>query len=88
MQNPRTSMMQHFLAMTLREPIAVIWPIACLAALAGCSYDKSGAGPFGKPVPSTLLAPFAGSWVLDVERTYDAQRAAGATEKDIEELRS
>jgi hypothetical protein len=44
-------------------------------------------GPLGKPRPSALLAPFAGTWAFDFDKTVDAQRAAGVTKEEIERLR-
>jgi hypothetical protein len=47
----------------------------------------SDTGPLGKPRPSALLAPFAGTWVFDFDKTIDAQQAAGASKEEIERLR-
>ena len=33
----------------------------------------SDAGPLGKPRPSALPAPFAGTWVFDFDKTVDTQ---------------
>ncbi len=41
----------------------------------------------GKPRPSAPLAPFAGTWVFDFDKTIDAQQAAGATKEELERLR-
>ena len=47
----------------------------------------SDTGPLGKPRPSGLLAPFAGTWVFDFDKTIDAQQAAGTSKEEIERLR-
>ena len=47
----------------------------------------SDAGPLGKPRPSALLAPFAGTWVFDFDKTVDAQQEAGTTKDEIDRLR-
>ncbi len=52
----------------------------------GCG-DASDSGPFGAVKESILLSPFAGEWVIDFEKSLDAQKAAGASEEDIERLR-
>jgi hypothetical protein len=48
---------------------------------------QSDTGALGKPRPSALLAPFAGTWVFDFDKTIDAQQTAGATKDEIERLR-
>jgi hypothetical protein len=60
-----------------------------LALLCGCGADSTGpgGGPFGAPAESRLLAPLAGHWDFDFERTLDAQKAGGATEEQINSLR-
>jgi hypothetical protein len=47
----------------------------------------SGGGPFGRPQESRLLAPFAGEWAFDFESTLAAQKAAGASEEEIDRWR-
>src|SRR5262245_13574803 len=61
-----------------------------LAALGGCGADAAGpgAGPFGVPGANRLLAPCAGKWVFDFEKTLDAQKAGGATDEQIANLRT
>jgi hypothetical protein len=56
-----------------------------LAALGGCG--GGAAGPFGAPAESRLLAPLAGRWVFDFEKTLEAQKAGGATDEQIANLR-
>jgi hypothetical protein len=83
--------------MTVQKPLAIAALIAFLAVFEGCGVDRSddgplGAGstddgPFGKPRRSALLAPFAGSWVFDFDKTIQAQEARGASKEDIERLR-
>jgi hypothetical protein len=83
--------------MTVQKPLAIAALIAMLAVFEGCGVDGSddgppGAestddGPLGKPRPSALLAPFAGSWVFDFDKTIQAQEARGAPKQDIERLR-
>ncbi len=47
----------------------------------------TGGGPFGAPDESRLLSPFAGVWVFDFEKTLAAQKAAGVSDEQIENLR-
>ena len=72
-----------------KKPGAALWcsaaVLAAMAGLSGCGADM--AGPFGAPAESRLLSPFAGQWAFDFEKTLDAQKAAGATDKKIEKLR-
>jgi hypothetical protein len=58
-------------------------------ALAGCddSLTPPGSGPFGAPNESRLLAPFSGEWMFDLERTLEAQKAAGVSEANIARMR-
>jgi len=61
---------------------------ALLVVLAGCGRPSFNAGgPFGAPRSSQLLAPFAGDWVLDFERTLEAQRKAGVPEATLDMTR-
>jgi hypothetical protein len=55
----------------------------------GCERapTRPGGGPFGEPEKCALLSPFAGAWVFDLEETLGAQKAAGATEKQLEQAR-
>lgn len=46
-----------------------------------------GEGPFGEPSQSALLSPFAGTWVLDVDKTLEVQKADGASDEQIATLR-
>jgi hypothetical protein len=58
-----------------------------LAALAiGCE-TKNNVGPFGPAENSPLLAPFAGKWTFDFEKTLAIQKAAGMTDEQIEQAR-
>lgn len=52
----------------------------------GCTSD-SASGPFGAPRASAVMAPFAGTWTFDFEKTLAVQRAAGVTEEQIEQIR-
>jgi hypothetical protein len=52
----------------------------------GCGGNLNQ-GPFGPPRQSTLLVPFAGNWTCDFEKTIEAQRAAGASDEEIAQLR-
>ena len=47
--------------------------------LIGCDTN-SGSGPLGPPRKSALMAPFAGKWEFNFEKTLAAQKAAGATD--------
>jgi hypothetical protein len=75
--------------MGLRAASRFVSLLALLPACAGCGADMGGAGggPFGAPAESPLLAPFAGKWVLDFEKSLDARKAGGAKEEQIERLR-
>ncbi|MFM9960021.1 MAG: hypothetical protein ACKV2Q_02210 [Planctomycetaceae bacterium] len=55
-------------------------------AMIGCGLDPAE-GPLGPPSESRLLAPFAGQWVFDFEKTLTAQKAAGVTDEQIAQLR-
>jgi hypothetical protein len=55
-------------------------------ALAGCSPSAMD-GPFGPPRHSPLLTPYAGNWVLEIEKTVAAQKAAGAKDEEIAAIR-
>lgn len=46
-----------------------------------------GAGPFGSAKETPLLAPFAGNWSLDFEKTLTARAADGATPGEIDQMR-
>jgi hypothetical protein len=70
---------------TLRLLAQFVGIMAMLPLLCGCGGDA--AGPFGAPAESRILAPAAGRWDFDFEKTLQAQQAAGATEKQIEALR-
>ena len=54
--------------------------------LAGCDTN-SGSGPLGPPRKSALMAPFAGKWEFNFEKTLAAQKAAGATDDQITQIR-
>jgi hypothetical protein len=60
-----------------------------LLALAGCNVEQGlpGEGPFGPPRQSALLAPLAGHWSFDLEKTLAAQKAAGVADEQIEQVR-
>lgn len=53
----------------------------------GQAGGTAAEGPFGPPDRSALLAPLTGSWVRDVEKTLEAQKAAGAGEEQVAALR-
>jgi len=54
----------------------------------GCgSNSATDGGPFGPANVSPLLAPYAGKWSFDFEKTLDGHRAAGATDEDIQRIR-
>jgi hypothetical protein len=74
---------------TLGASTRFIGLLALLPAFAGCGAGAAGpeGGPFGAPAESRLLAPFAGNWAFDFEKTLDARKAGGATEEQIEYLR-
>jgi hypothetical protein len=57
--------------------------VATAEDLGGLSDTRA----LGKPRPSALLAPFAGTWVFDFDKTTDAHQAAGASKEEIERLR-
>jgi len=63
--------------------------LTILPAILGCGVDAAGpgGGPFGAPAASQLLAPLAGEWVFDFEKTLAARKAGGATDEQIEYLR-
>jgi len=75
--------------MTVRTLSRITWLTALLSALSGCEGDmaRPGDGPFGAPAESRLLAPFAGAWIFDFEKTLDAQKAAGVKDEQIDTLR-
>jgi hypothetical protein len=66
-----------------------IFLLAMLLVLCGCGADTAapGLGPFGAPAESRLLAPLAGRWEFVLEQTLEAQKAGGATDEQIENLR-
>jgi hypothetical protein len=57
---------------------SVILALVVPSALSGCG---TASGPFGAPAESRLLAPLAGRWDFDVEKTRDAQKAERATQE-------
>ncbi len=60
----------------------------CLVALSGCNENsRSCRDIWGKPQHSKLLAPFAGEWAFDFEKTLDARKAAGVTDDEITRTR-
>lgn len=62
--------------------------LALLSALCGCGGAAGPeGGPFGTPTESRLLAPVAGRWNFDFEKTLDVQKAGGATAEQIDNLR-
>jgi hypothetical protein len=66
-----------------------VWLPAFVPAILGCGADaaRPGGGPFGAPAESRLLAPLAGHWIFDFEKTLAAQKAGGATDEQIDNLR-
>jgi hypothetical protein len=80
----------HDKSKMFRRPISqTILFASFLFIFSSCSGNSSqtGNGPFGPPHNSKLLSPFAGEWVFDFDKTIAAQKAAGASEKDIEGIR-
>jgi hypothetical protein len=75
--------------MALRAATRFVFLQALAAVSTGCGADVAGpgGGPFGAPAESRRLAPFAGDWVFDFEKTLDARKAAGAMDDEIEKLR-
>lgn len=76
------------------QPRRLVIVFLVLLAGGGCGVNGPGVGggagdegPFGPPAKSALLAPLAGTWVLDVENTLGAQKAAGASEEQVAALR-
>ncbi|HTI49850.1 MAG TPA: hypothetical protein VL475_02825 [Planctomycetaceae bacterium] len=68
------------------HPFMAVLTITAAAAV-GCG-PGTASGPFGAPQSSALMAPFAGAWTFDFDRTLDAQKAAGAvTDEQIRQLR-
>lgn len=69
-----------------RRLLSLLGLLALVAA--GCGPGgAANSGPFGPARGSSLLAPFAGQWTCDVERTLAGFKAAGATDENLEELR-
>ena len=86
---PRGPVLKGLRSMAMCRSVAYAVLAALLVGLSGCGDEPAepGAGPFGAPSKSPLLAPFAGEWVLDLGKTLDAQKAGGATDEDVERLR-
>ncbi len=57
-----------------------------LLAFGGCGALVSE-GPFGPPVHSELLSPYAGRWTFDFEKTLAAMKSFGSTDDDIANAR-
>jgi len=58
----------------------------------GCGDSLStstapGTGPFGPVQQSVLLAPFAGDWEIDFEKTLEVGKAAGMSDEHIQRTR-
>ena len=68
-----------------RIAIFAVLPLLSFAA-SGCGTSSSD-GPFGPERDSPLLTPFAGQWVFDFDKTLAAQKAAGATDERIAQIR-
>lgn len=68
-----------------RRPHVVI--LGAGASLAAFPNGDAADGPFGPPERSALLAPLAGTWLLDVGKTLEAQKAAGASDEQVAALR-
>lgn len=75
--------------MRLHTRLQIVVGSAITIVLSGCgdSMTPPGSGPFGAPGESRLLAPFAGDWTFDFEKTLEAQKAAGVSDENIERLR-
>jgi hypothetical protein len=55
--------------------------------MVGCG-SEAAKGPFGAPHSSATLAPLAGKWVFDLEKTLAAQKAAGKiNDQEVTEIR-
>jgi hypothetical protein len=61
--------------------------VLVLIVAVGCGRSGMDAGPFGDVKESKLLAPFAGRWTCDFEKTIEALKAGGATDEKVESLR-
>jgi hypothetical protein len=59
-----------------------------IVAATGCGGGNPDSGPFGPSQDSPLLAPFAGEWTCDFEKTFEAFKAAGTSDEQIEQLRN
>jgi len=82
--------MASLMATTSETTMRKLFQFICISmlfvALIGCESDADR-GPFGPAEKSALLAPFAGEWIFDSEKTLEALKSAGATDKQIEGLR-
>ncbi|HJT30533.1 MAG TPA: hypothetical protein VJ783_00595 [Pirellulales bacterium] len=72
-----------------RCAIGLLCGVAAAVGVAGCGVGsgQSGKGPFGAATDIPLLAPFAGDWVFDFERTLAERKAAGDSDENIEKIR-
>lgn len=57
--------------------------LAAVAGLPFCGCEVGDESAFGTPQTSALLAPFAGKWECDEQRSVAAAKAAGLTEQDL-----
>lgn len=55
-------------------------------AVIGCG-SNTASGPFGAPRASVLMTPFAGEWAFEFDKTLAAQKTAGVSNQQIEQLR-
>ena len=78
-----------------KAAILALWALLPLAGT-GCGPTSSSgpagledpsSGPFGPESDSPLLAPFAGHWLFEFEKTLAAQKADGVSDEQIAQLR-
>ena len=72
------------LLLRLTSPLVMIAALGCGRMGGGSGPD---AGPFGAVKQSALLAPFAGEWQLDFEKTMVALKATGIPDEEIKQIR-
>lgn len=68
-----------------KTAIFVLLPLLVIAVI-GCGSNSSNR-PFDIDGESPLLAPFAGDWKFEFEKTLVAYRAAGVTDEQIATIR-
>lgn len=70
----------------VRNAALLLLGLAIGPTVVGCTTNTSN-GPFGAAADSPLLSPFAGQWVFDFDKTLASQKAAGATDEQIAQVR-